>query len=486
MIPTIRSRPSTVFPLLLWIFFAAAAERVRGQATPAQETPGQGGSQAVLSLLPGVDGQRLRETEGVWSDPPSPEGIAASAKLLWALGRLDRTTLDSLARQPARGDASDAARVRVAERQGKVQRYDAVSLPVELADVLEFDRLYRVEVQPDRGGEAADATAPTLRVVTRHIPAAWGADGGVGQLVRFTAVEVGEGASRRLFADRFRWYPVTGEKVPAGWAMLAAAGVDIHALSEVASRNRQPLRPEDQEAFYGMLAAAAEIDEDRRPAARPDRVDALEMLRNPTDAVGRWIRFDATMARISRVVVTSPEARQMLGRDSYWQVDAFASLGDTRVELEASRETGEPLVFENRFPVTVAILELPEWLTQRIAGADGAGRGGRVDMQMVSGDVTVDGFFYRLWSYESEFTESRGARQVGPLVLAADIRPRISDAVSEASVAWIGWIFAAVIVGALLIAAGALWRIERRDRQIARQRRHMPVRLPAEDDRPQA
>lgn len=474
-------RSPWLVPLVLWLTVAMAAERSAGQ-----------GGDSVLSLLPGADAERLREAAGVWSDPPSQSGTAAAAKLLWALARVAPETLESLAGQPQSPEQdqeqASTVSVRVVQQRGRVQRYDSVRLPDELADVLEFDRLYRVVVRPD-GDDAAPGTVQSLvRIVTPKIPSAWGAGDGVGQPVQFTAVEVAQGEGRWLFASRLRWYPMAGEgdetqgrgQVPEGWQMLAAAGVDIHALADVATRNRKPLVPEDHEAFYGVLSAASQAHADRLADANPTRIDALEMLKNPTEWVGRWIRFDAETARLSRVAVTSPKARQVLGRDSYWQVDAFAELTDVRVELEPSREDGEPLVFENRFPVTVAILELPEWLSQRMGRAEEPRGVGRVDMQMLSEAVTVDGFFFRLWSYESDFTASRGGRQVGPLVLAADIRPRPSSAVSASSVASIGWIFAAVMVGAIVIAAWVLWRVERRDRQIARHRRDTPAQLPAD------
>lgn len=479
---------------VLWLVVATTAGQANGQGSDSGQ-----GSDPILSMLPGLDAKRLQESEGVWSEPPSPEGTAAAAKLLWALERLAPETLESLADQPQspEQDPPTALPVRVVQSRGRVQHYDAVRLPGELADVLEFDRLYRIEVQPERADAASGEASPAVRLVTRRIPSAWGVDGGVGEPIQAIALEVGRGEDARLFASRLRWYPMSGQgdgaqgrgqvpaqgrgQVPPGWEMLAAAGVDIHALSDVATRNRKPLVAEDHEVFYRVLSAAARVGDDGGAvAAKPTRVDTLEMLKNSADWVGRWIRFDAETARISRVAVTSPKARQMLGRDSYWQVDAFAELTDARVELESFREDGEPLVFENRFPVTLAILELPEWLSQRVGGVERRSGAGRVDMQMLAEPVTVEGFFFRLWSYKSEFTESRGGRQVGPLILAAELRPRAPSAVSASSVASIGWIFAAVIVGAIVIAAGALWYVERRDRQIARQRRDIDVRLPPE------
>lgn len=467
---------------------------------------------SVLSLLPGVDEERLAAAAEIWGDPPSREATEAAAKLLWAISRIDPAVLTKLAPQAADESPPPAAglaeQLRVVPVRGTVERLDAVRIPPELAEVLEFERLYRVWVQRDISAAASGLPA-TVRVVTREVPAAWlsatrgAGDGaaGVGQTVEFTAVGVGSGPATRLYASRLRWYPQVsgpdgnaggnagagGDSLPVGWRMLAAEGVDIGRLADVAARNRQSLSAEDSEAFYGMLAAAAAYSEEASEGERPVpvRVRTLQMLRAPADLVGHWIRLDVETVRLSRIAVTSPERRAQLGRDAYWQIDAFGELRGAKVQLESPEPGGEPLLFENRFPVSLAILDLPEWLSRKVhSEAGGADSEGRVAVSMLTEPVTVEGFFFRLWSYDTEYAASRGGRQIGPLIVATELHQPAPNVAMQRGVAAIGWILAATVIASMVIAALVLWRVGRKDRAAARARRNAATKLPETPEGP--
>ena len=85
--------------------------------------------------------------------------------------------------------------------------------------------------------------------------------------------------------------------------------------------------------------------------------------------------------------------------------------------------------------------------------------------------IGVDGFFFRLWSYQSEFMNQRGGGdQFGPLIVATTITDLSKMADDPAGVQIIGWIAAAaVIVGILFFW---LWSrtMDARDRHAKRRR----------------
>jgi hypothetical protein len=117
-----------------------------------------------------------------------------------------------------------------------------------------------------------------------------------------------------------------------------------------------------------------------------------------------------------------------------------------RVELEGTAGGEDRLIYENRFPISVAVLRLPIELEQTL---EGAGEGAVVDMRMVKESLALDGFYYRLWSYESDFTGSRGARQVAPLLLAGKLRVRTATELGAGGVDVIGWSLMALVLGGL-------------------------------------
>src|SRR5690606_15564138 len=162
----------------------------------------------------------------------------------------------------------------------------------------------------------------------------------------------------------------------------------------------------------------------------------------------------------------------------------FGELEGVKIQLESPEPGGEPLVFENRFPVSLAILELPEWLERQVrieAGSSGLAGGeleGRIAVSMLTQAMTGDGVFFRLWSDDSEYAESRGGRQIAPLIIAAELHRPAANRAMQRGVAAIGWSLAAVVLASILITAVVLWRVGRKDRAATRARRRSAAELP--------
>ncbi len=189
------------------------------------------------------------------------------------------------------------------------------------------------------------------------------------------------------------------------------------ALADVSTRNREPLMPEDADAFYPMLAAARPLAS-RKPTnqSTPNHSICCE---NRTKFGGDWLTMRVNTVSVTRVSVTEPFRQQQLGSDHYFQIDAMGDLGDVVMQIERKPgEAGEPIRFENTYPVSLVSLTLPEFLTHQIRQQEG----GDAAVSMIAVPIRVNGFFFRLWSYESDFMDRLGGGdQFGPLLVVAHI-----------------------------------------------------------------
>lgn len=449
---------------------------VSGQDS-AEPIPGAG--------IPGVSPERLASAKDIFQPTPSLQGTSDAARVIWSLSRLP----DDFWRQALDEGIADDGQVQALKFRGRVTRVDAVRVPTELAELIELDKLYRLTVAAEIDAEIDAEQRPTL-VLAAEVPEIWAKAGkSLDESVEITGMTTGASDDRIVvFAKRVRWMIGEGGDGagiwPAGWQLLGMRGFDCGLLGAVAKRSRGPLVAEDNQAFYGMLAAAARVDTAGDAGSgepgelsgsslpQPRRILMPELLRENRELVGHWLRLNLETARVSRIIVTDPKWRKQLNSDSYWQIDGFGDLDRVRIELEGKSENGAKgnLVFENRFPVSVAIVRLPDWLRQKVDAA--AGGAGRVDVSMATEPVTIDAFFYRLWSYESEFATSRGGRQVAPLLIAADIDSRAAGlAATAGQVQSLGWILAVVVIGSILLTSGVLWRVGRRDAAVKAKRR---------------
>jgi hypothetical protein len=233
-----------------------------------------------------------------------------------------------------------------------------------------------------------------------------------------------------------------------GWQLLADAGVDVGLLADVMALNRKRLTAADGDAFYAMLSATSGIaaQNDLPP---PPTFGPVKLLTDARAQVGQWMRLNVETVQITRIAITEPTRRVQLGQDHYFQIDAFADLGDVVIRVETDEKTdGEQAVFENRYPVSIVTLRMPEFLAAESSP--------NVVVAEISRQVAVDGFFYRLWSYKTEYMKQfGGAEQFGPLIMAARITNTTPDSRDPIGVSVIGWIAAvAILVG---LFATILW-----------------------------
>ena len=82
------------------------------------------------------------------------------------------------------------------------------------------------------------------------------------------------------------------------------------------------------------------------------------------------------------------------------KMDMYISLNDVAT-IRATDKDGNEVVYKDRFPVTVHLASLPE-----------------PEKEYRHHKVRVKGFFYRLWSYQSEFAkETNQGSQLSPLLI---------------------------------------------------------------------
>ena len=314
-----------------------------------------------------------------------------------------------------------------------------------------------------------------MRVVTTELPADVNTGDrirGIGVAIQCTTSEPARVAVAAV--GRLQWFPAAPPSV--GWRLLSEQGVDVSALADVSTRNRQPLLPQDADAFYPMLAAAGKIG--AIETAEPVPAKPLDLLREPEKYSGQWLSMRVNTVRVTRVSVTEPIRQEQLGSDHYFQIDSMGNLGEVVVQIERPHgETGDPIRFENDYPVSLVVAELPKFLSDRIAEQDGDD----AVVSMISVPIQLHGFFFRLWSYSSDFMDRQGGGdQFGPLLVVARITELPSDQ-AAAGVEMIGYIAAAAVI--LGIIAIAIWtrsteRSDERERKKRRDREAESLELP--------
>ncbi len=120
-------------------------------------------------------------------------------------------------------------------------------------------------------------------------------------------------------------------------------------------------------------------------------------------------------------------------------------------------------MYENRFPVTVCVANLP-----------------CSESEIENKSFVVQGFFFRLWNYDSSFTDRQASRvgQISPLVIA------IAPTIEESSTAGLNTILASgllFVIGVGLVIAWFLFRSDKRSGAYFKRYRELPDELQFEE-----
>jgi hypothetical protein len=425
-------------------------------------------AESAIDLLSGFDRDRLDACYPIRNSEVSGE----LAKLVYRLRKADAAELKSRA-VLLREQPTELASLEIGEAvelAGRLTKIRKLEVPEALVEFLELSVLHQYTIEIGPTAAARTVFAPPI-------------DGPIAEGDRVAGVGVliePSDTQPVLAAGRLAWFPSQPSRV--GWKLLSGFGVDLSKVAAIEARNRKSLGEEDGDAFYSMMAAAQAIaetkpaaEETNESAARkipsPRRVSAVDLLSHSEELYGEWIRVRANTVRITRVDVTEPQRQRELGQDHYFQIDASGDLGKTIIEMQRGEgESGEPIRMSGTYPITLVSTRLPPALAEELR------REGSV-VAMVSQPVSIDGFFFRLWSYRNEFMQQQGVdKQVGPLLIASRWRTIAIPDDSGGGVSVLGYVMAVGII--LAIVATVLWsRMNARRDAAARASRPGPEKI---------
>ena len=404
----------------------------------------------ALDLLSGFDQQRIAACFPVDDQTAAGE----MSRLLFRLRRLQGEALASRVDLTDQGDAVGEV-IRVSGTIAAIRQYKVPQDLVEFLDLEVFQELV-LEQTPDK--RSISLFAPPLAGAVSK-----------GDRIRADAVLVAQDESSiRCASGKAAWMPVSTPSV--GWSLLASQDVDMSLIADIATRSRTTLQPADSDAFFAILAAAKALSSGGVEAAAAKRVNPTDLLREDPRLHGEWIRLDVSTVRVTRVEVTNADRQHQLGQDHYFQIDASGDLGKTIVQLKRpDGDLGEPIKIGGRYPVSLVAAKLPEFLQNRT-------KGDRSVVTMVDHPVAIDGFFYRLWSYENEFMAREGGdKQIGPLIIVSRWQSRLPANKHSQGFAMLGYVMAAAIATAII--AIFLWtrRNEAEDARLRRKRQDATI-----------
>ncbi|NND97450.1 MAG: hypothetical protein HKN47_09010, partial [Pirellulaceae bacterium] len=439
-------------------FFRCATTLILLAAIAA--TSSQLQAQSALELLSGFDAARIEAAY----PPGDSESFGELAKIIYRLKRVSDDGIESkIAAETTPLELGDAIRV-----TGTIKSLRTLKVPDNLVEFLEFPVFQDIVISvATEDAEASDEptsheaasheatyNTKTLNLIAARLPTG----AAVGDRIEAVGVVIEENADSEssfplaMASGHVKWFP--SQPPSNGWRLLSQAGVDVSELADVGDRNRQPLMAADNDAFYQMLAVSQQIaDTPLAAQLEPTWIVPVDLLREPKKFTGDWLRMQLRTVRVTRIAVTDPERQKQLGSDHYFQIDANGDLGNVVVQIaRPDGETGEPVRFEGMYPVSLVMKELPGFLSKAIQEQEG----GDAVVALISKPIQVEGFFFRLWSYSSDYMERQNAGdQFGPLLMVARMNDRSSVGTGGVGVEVIGYVAAFVIVGGIL--ATLIW-----------------------------
>ncbi len=326
--------------------------------------------------------------------------------LIRILYRLPQIGLDSICRWQKSTvpwdeliDAPAAARASYFLLRGRIQQVQKHELPPRLSELFGFDHYYRAVLRTEN-------PAQRLILCTREIPRSWLDREGLDERARASAMflklgPTADGVTELFFAaQRVAWLPDRVEPkagIQASHVLLGDLDADVSLFEYVAKRNRLPIGESERECFYQLLAAVRKAT----PAQLADVTQSLELgplLQAPERWHGRVVEVRGTVRRVTQVLVDEPDIRERFGVNSYYQLDVLVPLGEQRIEFQNKQGKVEGPVYQNSFPFTFCVAELPPaW--QEFVGDS------RVHEPMVA-----RGYFFKLWSYPSDYVAAYDER----------------------------------------------------------------------------
>jgi hypothetical protein len=373
-----------------------------------------------------------------------PLSAVEDSLLLRMLDRLPRLGRDNLQRwrqQDADWKALTASpgehRGEVFFLRGRAKRVEKIALTPDEAELHEFGHFYHVSA------ELGDSKTPAV-IFAQRVPAGWPLDQPLDEPVEadglfFKVSATDEDRHPLVFAaERVAWLPdrtALERGVGPDQLALAKLGMDIGLWDDVRKLNHLPIEPGDREAFYQVLAAVGKSQAAALLSAGDGPLEIGPLLTQSERFQGMLLPVWGTARRITRIDVADADVQARLGIDHYYEIDLFLPLGEANIRLGQGK--GDAPVFRNSFPATLVVRELPPGLSES---------------ENLHEQIHADAVFFKIWTYDSRYTNRFGQVQPAPLFVA--FAPHVVQSSSGS-----GWI-TNIIVGCALsgaLAALATW-----------------------------
>ena len=375
-----------------------------------------------------IDGQELQPSEA--------ELVIRLLSLYSRLGQdnveiwaIDDLTWDQLAA------AAAEQRGQLFRATGRVKQATEVKLPEETAARYDFDRYYRVHMQ------IADAPYAAI-LFCRELPTVWKPGAVIDEQASAFGLflKIGDAQAEPtpllLATHRLAWHPAEPRpamNVHRAHVALADLGVDIGRFQEVGKERAIGLLAADREPFYQILAALGSGKADDLPLQQ-ETLEVVALLQEPGTHQGKKLPVRGLARRVARVEVPDPDIRRRFGIDHYFEVDLSIPIDQT-IRMGADPKNKESaVIYENRFPATICVRELPAGL---VVGDE------------LRQSIESQAVFFKIWLYHSTYARQAKLPQPAPLFLARTVRV---VPVEEASTFW-----SDLVVGTAMALAAAVF-----------------------------
>jgi hypothetical protein len=316
-------------------------------------------------------------------------------------------------------------RLDVIPLKGRLIGVEKREVSPELASRLEIKHFYLARI--DLTGLGYEAL-----VAVRRLPKAWEEATELDEPVSLDGIflkagELRDNQPQLIFvARRVRWHP--DREIPELYIgpdqlRLAELGLDLSLLEDLRLLNKRELGDFDREPMYQLLDVAGRAPAGKLRSEPRKELDLIPLLTEPEKHQGELMTVEGFARRITKVVVDDPDIRARFGIDHYYMIDMAVNLKDKTIRVvndakkekpntedgssagkkEEKQEVEEGPVFNNDYPVTLCVRELPADLPPKDAMRD---------------LIRADGIFMKTWSYRNAYMAKFDNKfQVAPLLI---------------------------------------------------------------------
>lgn len=438
-------------------------------------------------------------------DPVVGKDVDTIGKLLAVFPKISESDIQRLTMPTANTDSAitldklasdvDRHRINFFTIRGRATSVKRQYIIPEAARLIGFNSFFWVTIK------AADSDIP-IRVATRKLPIAWFPDSWKRPAVIGTAATqeslalsteqhvpfkidepilvdglllktTDENKQLELImaASRVKWLPShvsVKQHVHSSMVLLSQHGFDSGLLDEIRRTNKSALGHADREAFYQILKIfqpSSALDSIQRvhQQSLPPTPEIVDYFNNTRALQGQFVTIHGDVRQISRIAIVNSKMQKRFGSDHYWQLDLSIPIGKHRIRVKTNDADQNGIIFQNRFPLQVCVNHLPPELQQAMNKL----RQGMDDRKLLREKVTVQGIFFKLWSYQSALTMRDGPdrEQLSPLIIASTIHMHakpIADQSAHGIYVAIAFITSLVVIVFFLLRVGKSDRLAKK------------------------